>query len=111
MRDKRPSRSHEYIFLLTKSADAYWDELAAREPAISGGTRRMRSVWEIPVRGFDGKHRATFPPYLAQRAIALSTASGDRIIDPFSGSGTVGWVAPQLGRFATSLDIATLPER
>lgn len=107
----RPSRSHEYVFLLTKSSDALWNEHEAREGAVGGGLRRLRSVWDIYVRGFRGTHRATFPIDLARRAILLSTIPGDRVLDPFGGSGTVAYEAPRLGRSATVVDIAAEPER
>jgi DNA modification methylase len=33
----RPTKSHEYMFLLTKSARYFWDQEAVKEPAIYGG--------------------------------------------------------------------------
>lgn len=82
----RPTESHEYILMLTKSAKYYWDMEAIREPiaypeprwgknpkydeqqgglsAYNGGEhagRNIRSVWEFPTQpfsdwGFDYEH-------------------------------------------------------
>ncbi len=38
----RPSTSHEYVFLLAKSQDYYWDHLAVREPS-KGATGKAAS--------------------------------------------------------------------
>jgi DNA modification methylase len=109
----RPTRSHEYLFLLTKSERYYYDNLAVREPfdtkkngATNGhqepntaaSSRNLRSVWDINTQAFREAHFATFPPQLVERCILLSSRRGDRILDPFIGSGTVGAVAIQHGR-------------
>ncbi|MDR1677037.1 MAG: site-specific DNA-methyltransferase, partial [Deltaproteobacteria bacterium] len=41
----RPSRSHEYIFMLTKSEKYYYDWQASKELTDNGGLRNRRSVW------------------------------------------------------------------
>jgi DNA modification methylase len=92
----RPTRSHEYLFLLTKAPRYYWDAEAVREPDggkssgngfvrphrlsygdrgaeeqwTPGGGRNIRSVWTIPTQPFPEAHFATFPEELARRAIA-----------------------------------------
>ncbi len=57
----RPSRSHEYIFLFTKSEKYFYDWGASRELADGGGYRNRRSVWSVNTRPFPGAHFATFP--------------------------------------------------
>lgn len=42
----RPTRSHEYVFLLTKSAKYNYDADAIKEEAADGGFRN-RSIWRI----------------------------------------------------------------
>lgn len=43
----RPTLTHEHIFLLTKSAQYFYDYEAVKEPArASQSTRNLRSVWE-----------------------------------------------------------------
>ena len=44
----RPTHSHEYIFLLSKSQDYYYDTESVRQPTKDGRSTRMRrSVWEL----------------------------------------------------------------
>ncbi|MFM9500460.1 DNA methyltransferase, partial [Streptomyces galilaeus] len=57
----RPSRSHEYLFMFTKSERYFYDSEAAKEPADNGKLRNRRSVWNIKTKGFSGAHFATFP--------------------------------------------------
>lgn len=57
----RPTRSHEYVFLLTKSAKYNYDADAIKEEAADGGFRNRRSIWRIAQQGFDGAHFAVFP--------------------------------------------------
>jgi DNA modification methylase len=95
----RPTQAHEYLFLLSKSADYYYDYGAVREPALaSNGNRNRRSVWEINTRPSPSPHFAMFPPDLVRPCILAGSAPGDFILDPFFGSGTVGQVCLDLGR-------------
>lgn len=66
--------SHEYLFLLTKSQRYYFDWAAIEEPAVGGGTRRCRDVWNISTRGFKGNHTATFPDALVEPCIKAGTS-------------------------------------
>ena len=207
----RPTRSHEYLFLLAKSARYYYDADAIREPnsdgpfwathpqgqpAISRTTRydgsredgsqpntwlknlkpnsgrNRRSVWEIATQPYAKAHFATFPEKLVEPCILAGTSErgccpecgapwervlermdivaashkgsrfdmgktaardgGDRVqegermestttgwrptcahegepvpcrvLDSFSGSGTVGLVAERLGRHSVLID-------
>lgn len=86
----RPARSHEYIFMLTKSEQYFYDWQASREPAEHGGLRNRRSVWAVNTKPFTGAHFATFPTDLIRPCIQISSKPGDFILDPFFGSGTVG---------------------
>ena len=101
----RPTKSHEYVFLLTKSAKYFYDGEAIKEDvlcagdtrtgcyggqtppgggggglqpgAIIGGSRNRRSVWTIPTESFPGAHFATFPRKLVEPCIlAGSSAKG-----------------------------------
>lgn len=65
-----------------------------------GSTRNKRSVWSVSTVPFNGAHFATFPPDLVKPCILAGTKPGDTVLDPFSGSGTVGMVATELGRKA-----------
>jgi len=90
----RPTRSHEYLFLLTKSERYYYDHLAVRE----ANGRNLRSVWDINTQPFHGAHFATFPPQLVKQCLLLSSRPDEVVLDPFLGSGTVAEVAIRYGR-------------
>jgi site-specific DNA-methyltransferase (adenine-specific) len=90
----RPTRSHEYIFLFSKSLRYRYEASCIIEP----GGRNRRTVWSIPTESFNGAHFATFPPKLIEPCIIASTSPGDWVLDPFLGSGTVGVVCEQANR-------------
>lgn len=90
----RPTRAHEYMFMFTKSERYFYDRQAIIEP----NGRNCRSVWNVHTQGFNGAHFATFPPKLIEPCIKASTRTGEFVLDPFFGSGTVGVVAESLGR-------------
>lgn len=105
----RPTKAHEYVFLLSKSASYFYDAKAIAEPAtaadhgrsnLGGGAavRNARSVWPIASEPYDGAHFAVMPSALAARCILAGSRMGDTVLDPFLGSGTVGMVAEELGR-------------
>jgi site-specific DNA-methyltransferase (adenine-specific) len=92
----RPTRSHEYLFMLSRSEKYRYDVDAVRGP----NERRLRSVWDLntqPSREASG-HFATFPESLAERCILLGSGEGDLVLDPFMGSGTTAVAAAGLGR-------------
>jgi DNA modification methylase len=55
---------------------------------------------------FTGAHFATFPARLVEPMIKASTRSGDTVLDPFFGAGTVGLVADRLGRSAIGCELS-----
>jgi site-specific DNA-methyltransferase (adenine-specific)/site-specific DNA-methyltransferase (cytosine-N4-specific) len=102
----RPTRSHEHLFLLTKSSQYFYDHEAAREPTVDGsGTRNFRDVWTIAPKPFKGAHFAVMPPELADRCIQAGSRPGDLVLDPFMGSGTIGLVANSLDREAVGCEL------
>lgn len=146
----RPTKSHEQIFLLTKSAHYFYDAEAIKEPckwstmerlsqniddqngssrtgktngnmkAVAGknmdtsmaggaigienrkhlpyGMANKRTVWTISTQPFKDAHFAVMPEKLVEPCILAGSKPGDTILDPFSGSGTVGVVAKRFGR-------------
>jgi DNA modification methylase len=124
----RLTRSHETIFLLTKSPNYWFDVEAIKEPSkdpvgLKGGsrpkgsfdtktegqritesfryvsdTRRKRSVWEVPTSRYRGAHFAMFPPDLIIPCILAGCPPDGTVLDPFGGSGTTAGVAASLGR-------------
>lgn len=97
----RPTRSHEYLFLLTKGARYFYDHSAVRGP----NNRNVRSVWEINTQAFADAHFATFPPALVESALALTSRPTDLVLDPFIGSGTTGQVALSMGRRFVGIEL------
>jgi site-specific DNA-methyltransferase (cytosine-N4-specific) len=128
----RPTKAHEYVFLLSKAERYYYDAAAIREPdsgkdharsilagqdwpepsgvimsphrglrrvdSRNGKGRNRRSVWTIPTQPYCEAHFATFPEALVEPCILAGSRTGDVVLDPFFGSGTVGQVAERLGR-------------
>jgi site-specific DNA-methyltransferase (cytosine-N4-specific) len=92
----RPTRSHEYLFLLSASEKYRYDVDAVRGP----NERRLRSVWDLNTQAAreSGGHFATFPESLAERCIRIASSPGDLVLDPFVGSGTTAVAAAALGR-------------
>lgn len=99
----RPTKAHEYIFLLTKSKHYFYDAEAIKEPSIDGTSRRdknplerkrfptatvngvrnrdkvfpmanKRSVWSITTQAFPEAHFATFPEELPYICIKAGTS-------------------------------------
>lgn len=129
----RCTKSHEYIFLLSKSARYYYDHEAIKEPAKPdrairdrdgtrlnntpgrrrmGGlvhneytTRNKRSVWHVNTRPFKGAHFAVYPPELITPCILAGCPRGGTVLDPFTGSGTTGAVAVEHGRKFIGIDL------
>jgi site-specific DNA-methyltransferase (adenine-specific)/site-specific DNA-methyltransferase (cytosine-N4-specific) len=99
----RPARDHEYVFLLSKSPHYYYDHEATKVQRLQNGNpnagwRNRRTVWSINTEAYPGAHFATFPPKLIEPCILAGSEPGDRVLDPFFGSGTVGVVCRRLGR-------------
>lgn len=100
----RPTRAHEFVFLLSKSRQYFYDAEAVREPDkggragngyvrperlsyggesaprgqvdgwIGGGGRNRRSVWEVATQCFKGAHFATFPEGLVEPCILAGSS-------------------------------------
>lgn len=131
----RCTKSHEYIFLLTKSERYAYDADAIKEPAMQpvgvpaivaqakqaalgrnletstlgsnqGDTHRnKRSVWTIATAPFSEAHFATFPPELPELCIKAGCPVGGTVLDPFSGAGTTCLVADRLQRNGIGIEL------
>lgn len=109
----RPTKAHEYVFLLSKSERYYYDAAAIAEegvyPAghvVTGSLKRnKRSVWHIPTQPFPGAHFAVMPMALAEPCVLAGCPRGGAVLDPFAGAGTVGVVALRHGRSFTGIEL------
>jgi DNA modification methylase len=124
----RCTKSHEYIFLLSKKPHYYYDHEAVKEPARNWGTRdrtemrdgttdpklkhhglqgkeweenplkNKRSVWTVNAKGYKGAHFAVYPEELVTPCVLAGCPAGGTVFDPFTGSGTTAVVALKNGR-------------
>ncbi len=101
----RPSRVHEYVFLLSKSERYDYQHEAVKEQAVNGSKRNCRSVWTINTEPFREAHFATFPRELVTRCLLAGTTEGAMVLDPFFGSGTVGEVCQMFGREFVGIEL------
>jgi DNA modification methylase len=131
----RPTKAHEYVFLLAKQPGYYYNADAIREAPKSNavgikGTGRARytgdstgacpsgqlnthpngpnarTVWPIATGRFGGAHFATFPEELASRCIRAGSREDDVVLDPFNGAATTGVAALRLGRRYVGIEIS-----
>ena len=103
----RPTRSHEYVFLLSKSERYYYDGQAIMEAAQNPKqkAKNRRTVWNINTEPYPGSHFAVYPRALIQLCVAAGSRNGDRVLDPFFGSGTTGVVCNDLGRNCIGIEL------
>ncbi|MEE4730863.1 site-specific DNA-methyltransferase [Pseudomonas alliivorans] len=94
----RPTRSHEFLFMFSKSEKYFYNSDAVKQVADGGGLRNLRTVWNVNTKPYAGAHFATFPPELVRPCVKASTEPGDFVLDPFFGAGTVGLVCNEEGR-------------
>ncbi len=72
-----------------------------------GFEARLYDVWYIDVVknvSKDHDHPCPIPVELARRIILTTTEPGDRIVDPYCGSGTIPAVAAALGRYGIGIE-------
>jgi DNA modification methylase len=129
----RCTKSHEYIFLLSKKPKYYFDHVAMKEPATTKngkprqfgasnqvgtlrndegrifedtGLRNKRDVWFVPTKPYKGAHFAVYPTALIEPCVLAGSKPNDTVLDIFSGSGTTGVVALQNGRNYIGIEIS-----
>lgn len=103
----RPTRSHEYVFLFSKSEKYYYDWEAVVEPALDRNqkSKNRRSVWNINTEPYAGSHFAVYPRQLVRLCVSAGSERDDRVLDPFFGSGTTGVVCNELDRQCTGIEL------
>jgi site-specific DNA-methyltransferase (cytosine-N4-specific) len=100
----RCTKSHEYIFLMSKSPKYYYDADAVSVHTDSG-TSNKRDVWTVNIQPYKDAHFATFPRKLIEPCILAGSKAGDTILDPFTGSGTTGLVSVENGRHFLGVEL------
>ena len=100
----RCTKSHEFIFLFSKSHKYYFDLTAIKTQSSDGSLANPRSVWTVPVSRFSGAHFATYPPELIEPCILAGCPPGGTVLDPFAGSGTTAGVAIANNRRAVMIE-------
>jgi len=86
---RRPHRAHEPIYLLAKTEKHHFRV----SPPV-------RTIWKFPNEKIGGlAHHSRFPTELPRRCISAYGKTGADVVvlDPFSGSGTTGIAALELG--------------
>jgi len=132
----RPTKSHEYLFLLSKSAKYYYDADAIKEDSTYGSgcgwknagheiakktkdvsnpafrfinsKRNKRSVWTIPAGPTPEAHFATYPKKLVEPCILAGCPKDGTVLDPFLGSGTTALVAYKHNRRFIGIEISKI---
>lgn len=95
---RRLRRTHEQIFLLTKTdGKYYWNQTT--EPAFL-----PHDVWVINPDFTPRGHPAPFPEELVERCLYWGCPPGGTVLDPFAGCGTTARVALRTGRYAIMIE-------
>ena len=104
----RPTRSHEFVFLFSKSEKYFYDWASVVEPTLdlTQKGKNRRTVWNINTEPYKGAHFAVFPRELARLCLQAGSTPGDRVLDPFFGSGTTGVVCNELDRQCTGIELS-----
>lgn len=128
----RPTKAHEYIFLLSKSERYYYDHDVVKETGTGRPTfdnnnsrsvvdasrndagrhnshpanfRNRRSVWTVATTPYSGAHFATFPEELIKPCILAGCPESGIVLDPFFGAGTTGLVALKHNRHFIGIEL------
>jgi DNA modification methylase len=71
----RCTRSHEYVFMFTKTQHYFYDAEAIKEESDSSPSgKNRRSVWRLASTPYAGAHFATMPTTLAELCIKAGTS-------------------------------------
>jgi DNA modification methylase len=131
----RCTKSHEYVFLLSKSRCYFFDQSKIKEQASYRGgnkssskrtadpsamtqrvhysdrfrasrdTRNKHDVWTVSTAAYRGAHFAVFPEKLVEPCILAGCPEGGIVLDPFLGTGTTAVVAFNHSRHFVGIDL------
>jgi len=123
----RCTKSHEYVFLLSKNQKYYYNyEVIMQESTSKDNSKRnrditklnntpgrtkmkglttnhyeksnKRSVWTVSTKPLKESHFATFPEKLIVDMVKAGCPEGGVVLDPFMGAGTTAVVSKKLNR-------------
>ena len=107
-----PNQNFEYIIIVRKGefrSDVISDEKLKFQYSEDFIEKKLRpfleAVWDINPETTVRYHPLQFPEKLVEVALLLFTVPGDVVLDPFSGSGTLGAVCRRLGRSSVQIEI------
>ena len=132
----RCTKSHEYIFLLSKSKKYYYNADSIKQQSVSQdnsqrdrdntklnqtpGRSKMkglktnhytesnkRSVWHVATRPFSESHFAVYPQELIVDCIKAGCPENGIVLDPFAGTNTTGIVARKQNRNFISIELSS----
>ncbi|QDU25877.1 Modification methylase DpnIIB [Anatilimnocola aggregata] len=127
----RPIRTHEYLYLFTKTTDYYFDTDSLRvayssktsERGYSASPRRRKSesrkpeyelhplgklrgsVWPAGPASGAGDHPAPMPLQVAVDCVRAGCPEGGTVLDPFVGSGTTAVACVENARHCIGIDL------
>lgn len=116
---RRWPTKHETILVYVKDPDRYFFDADAvdREPYMAPGLvtpekaargKLPTDVWWHTIVPTTGREKTGYPTQkpegVLRRIVQASSRAGDRVLDLFAGSGTLGAVAAPLGRHAVLVD-------
>ena len=85
-----------------------WYAVRKGRTARWAGDRRQTTVWLIPHRRSETGHGTQKPVEAMRRPILNHTVPGDRVYDPFVGSGTTIIAAEEIGRICHAIELDPL---
>jgi site-specific DNA-methyltransferase (adenine-specific) len=116
---RRWPAKHDTILVYVKDPAGYWfdSEAVDREPYMAPGLvtpekaargKLPTDVWWHTIVPTNGREKTGYPTQkpegVVRRMVLASTRPGDRCLDPFAGSGTLGAVAAAAGRGYVLID-------
>lgn len=105
----KPNAVTEYVMVYRKATDKLIDwnikayDKAAVDASLVTGEYESSNVWRIPPVS-DKAHPATFPQRLCDNIIRYYSFVGDRVLDPFCGSGTTLAAAAAARRIGVGIE-------
>jgi len=123
----RYEQQFEYMFILSSGRPKTFNPIKIPSKQVMGGSQWFEAdgsqrdrhsprgvkidktkpnIWEFVIGHNQNGHPATFPLQLAKDHILSWSNEGDTVLDPFTGSGTTGVAAIELGRKFVGIEIA-----